>query len=200
MVYILTRQHDLHPEIIAGSAPHGDADWEYRLKGLSVPATLIPSTIKVDSLSPMPDIYEWIRSHFIVSSRAKALFESLVPNTIEYIPVNLEAPPHMRLAPSYYYINPLVRRQLVDWSKTTLDKEEWRRTPAGKPLIYAPLPSRPGHVEFRALPEHLIWHEIPLETADAIYKYYPNNHLLTDSLWAAINENFPDTIEPNKIG
>jgi hypothetical protein len=200
MVYILTRQPDLHPEIVVKSVPHSDADWKYRLKGLTVPAHLIPQTLKVESPSAMPDIYEWIRSNFIISSRARVLFETLAPDAIEYIPIKLDAPAHMALAPSYYYMNPLVRRQLVDWSKTTLDREEWRRTPAGKPIIYAPLPSRPGHVEFLPTPKYLIWHELTLETSDAIYNYYPENHLLTDDLWTALNARFPNTIEPNRIG
>lgn len=199
MVYILARQYNKHPEICATNERHPDAHWKYRMNGLPVPTSLLPKSITVSSESPMPDLMEWGKSHFIISPAMRQCLEELVPGLVEYLPIEVNGPPHMHLAPSYFYINVLERAQMVDWSRTTPDNEGWERDKQGRPVIFAPLPTRPGRVAFRKTPELYIWHEIDTEDASNVYSFYNDFHLLSDELWRQIDRTFPDTIDPRRF-
>jgi hypothetical protein len=200
MVYILQRRSDHHPYIHASAAGlHPEAEWEYRTQGLTVPAHLLPEHVVVTSENPMPDIFEWCLSHFIVSSRARVVFEAFVPGALEYLPIRIVGPAALNLVEAYFYINVLPRDQLIDWSLSTHDRDERRKEKSGRPVIYAHLPGTPGKVIFRNVPDYHIWQEIDVETEAARYTFYRDKVLLSDALWTELERAFAGQIDPRRF-
>jgi hypothetical protein len=198
MVYILRRRPDNYPDISYDVRPHQDAESEYRTQGLTVPANMLPEQVTIESDSPMPDIYEWDMSHFIISSRARIVFEAFVPGAIEYLPIRIVGSRTLNLVDAYFYINVLTRDQLIDWSLSTHDRSEHRKEHSGRPIILAHLPSKRGTV-FRPSPRYHIWQETDVETVEARYSFYRDIILLSDALWTELDSAFPGQVDARRF-
>jgi hypothetical protein len=68
----------------------------------------------------MPDFFYLRHCEIVVSNRAKAVLDELVPGAIEYIEMKMHIAPSMKPAEAYYYINVSPTARRIDWNATEI--------------------------------------------------------------------------------
>jgi hypothetical protein len=79
---------------------------EYEFRRQPIPASYFPSSLTVTrAKAPMPDLFHTSRGLFVVSERAKTIFEKMAPGEVEFIPVDISKAPTSWLNPFFdaYY-------------------------------------------------------------------------------------------------
>ena len=146
MVYILNRNTAFTYIDVVGIKGMPPEWFSFHLKGLPIPAELIPRHWAVTSDGIMPHLFMW-QSCWFVSQKAKALLKSLVPSSIEFIPVTFTGPDWMELEAQYYFINVLVQDRLIDY-KNSQKLEDRVLSRDGTYLTRVPRPPSTKHVAF----------------------------------------------------
>jgi hypothetical protein len=95
-------------------ASHMAKGWMgYEARNEPIPASYFPSSLTIErAKAPLPDLFHTSRGLFVVSERARLIFEKLAPGEIEFIPVEIKQAPTGPLNPlidAYYSIKDLGR-------------------------------------------------------------------------------------------
>ena len=131
----------------------------------------------------LPDFYTF-RLHTLISSFARDVLDAYCPGAIEYIEVEVKAPPAMIVAPRYYFLNVLTQAQMIDWSK--VDSAAFDR---GNGIVISWAPRFLNAIPFKPLTETspLLWYERRL---DSKHRTAPGNIYVRGVLWNALVDNF----------
>jgi hypothetical protein len=86
---------------------------EYAFRNQPIPASYFPTSLTIKrAKAPLPDLFHTSRGTFVVSERARVLFERLAPGEVEFIPVEMKTAPTGPLNPltdAYYSMKDLGR-------------------------------------------------------------------------------------------
>jgi hypothetical protein len=67
---------------------------EYGFRNQPIPASYFPSSLIIErAKAPLPDLFHTSRGLFVVSERARVIFEKLAPGEVEFIPVEIKKAP-----------------------------------------------------------------------------------------------------------
>ena len=164
------------------------------LEGLPIPENYIPKRVVVQADRPMPHLWNYGGS-WVVSAKARALFTKLVPNSISFVPITIVGPPEMKLDPKYYYMNVLVRDQLVDYERSKL----WKKREALRDGTYDTTVEgspRSRSIVFKPHAKYHLWREINFQVGDERFSFSSSRVLLSDALWNELNTAFPNEVDP----
>ena len=169
----------------------------YGHEGLPIPEHLIPKRVIVLADRPMPNLWAYEGS-WVVSAKARALMRELVPDSISYVPITVDGPPAMKLEPEYYFMNVLIRDQLIDYERSKLRR---KRAPSKDGRFFTSVESQPGGrgILFKPHLKYHIWHEISFTVDDEYFSFITSAVLLSDALWGELNTAFPDEIDPDNL-
>lgn len=142
----------------------------------------------------MPDFYSLRSQMFIVSSVLRECLEKNYPDCIEYIEVKVDTPPGMIRAPAYYYINVLMRAQMIDWPRVDMKALNL----SGKRAIHLERITR-KMVPFKPSGPNdpPIWHEMSIDDEGERLLTAQGDILVRGHLWNVLIEQFPLQFWPN---
>lgn len=197
MVYSLHRSTAFSfVEVVEGTLPKDYV--KLTLDGSPLPFELVPKRLRLKADRPMPNIWRWGGPPWVCSPRARQMFDQLVPGSIEWVPMLIDGPPAMKLESEYYFMNVLVRDQLINYERSRLRR---KRAPSRDGRFFTSTESPPGGrgIVFRPHPKFHIWHEISFTVGDEYYQFATEDVLLSDELWRELNAAFPNEIDPDEL-
>lgn len=178
-------------------------DWtDYRGRNEPIPASCFPQTLTFDEASgALPDMFHTARDIVMFSERARLVMEQHAPGQVEFIPVDVDAPPkvaaRLDFADAYYFINVLGRAQRLQWLEMP-----YRQFPSQGDGIdwFGPLPGLGAwKLRKRSVEEPLIWHDDPWVVGNKQYSAH-NEVFVEDALWRELDTEFPDQLNALRVG
>jgi hypothetical protein len=178
-------------------------DWtEYESRNEPIPASCFPQTLTFDGArGALPDMFHTTRDLLMFSERARLLMEQRAPGQVEFIPVDVNAPPkiaaRLEFADAYYFINILGRAQRLQWLE--MPTEHLHSLGSGMERFGLLSDFSAWKLRERAAGEPLIWHDEPWTVGNRRYTGR-SNVFVEDSLWRELNAEFPDQLNALRVG
>jgi hypothetical protein len=178
-------------------------DWMgYRGRNEPIPASCFPQTLTFEAAgSALPDMFHTARDIVVFSEPARLVMERRAPGQVEFIPVDVDAPPkvaaRLDFADAYYFVNFLGRAQRLQWLEMP-----YRQFPSQGDGIewFGPLPGLSAWmVRKRSEGEPLIWRDDPWIVENKRYSAQ-SEVFVEDALWRELDMQFPDQLNALKVG
>jgi hypothetical protein len=178
-------------------------EWdEYEANNQPIPASCFPKSLTFDGASAaLPDMFHTARNLIMFSEPARVVLERWAPGQVEFIPVAVQAVPdiaaRLEFDSAYYFINVLGRAQRLEWLELPAHK---CRTREDGTELYGLLPDfHNWKLRERAAGEPLIWRDAPWRVGNKDYRGH-NVMFVEDVLWRELDANFPDQLNPLRVG
>jgi hypothetical protein len=175
---------------------------DYRGQNLPIPASCFPKSLIFDrATARLPDMFHTSRSLIVFSERARVVMEEWAPGQVEFIPVACHAEPRiaaqLEFDSAYYFTNVLGRAQRLLWleipTQTLPPEEDGTATVMLLPGFHN------WKLRERAAGEPVIWRDTPWVVDDKRYSGHARV-FVEDVLWRELDANFPDQLNPQRIG
>ena len=178
-------------------------DWmDYEGDNLPIPASCFPQTLTFDEArGALPDMFHTARGIFMFSERARRFMEQRAPGEVEFIPVDVDAPPkiaaRLEFADAYYFGNILGRAQRLLWLE--MPTEHLPSLGSGMERFGVLPDFGAWKLRERAAGEPLIWHDEPWIVGNRRYSGR-SNVFVEDALWRELDAEFPDQLNALRVG
>jgi hypothetical protein len=174
---------------------------EFERRNQPIPASYFPKSLTFDGAGDaLPEMFHTARGLIMFSERARVVMEEWAPGQVEFIPVACHAEPRiaarLNFASAYYFINVLGRAQRLQWLEIRTQRFPQDDGTEG----FAPLPGFHNlKLRERAAGEPLIWHDTPWIVGRRRYTSH-TDIFIEDVLWRELDANFPDQLNPLRVG
>ncbi|MBX9927212.1 MAG: hypothetical protein K2Y05_12715 [Hyphomicrobiaceae bacterium] len=115
-----------------------------------------------------------------------------MPGSFEFHGVNVTAPDVLALTPPYFYLECMVVDSYLDWASISPTRPLVDQR--GRAVINEPTFTNPMKFKLRAAKKFMAWREKKIETQTHIYHADTSRIKMTESLWRAMDEAFPNQL------
>jgi len=172
-----------------------------QIDGVPLQQSDIPVETALKGRIELPDICSAGDAFRLVSDRAKAAFEELVPGCIAFFPLNLKAPDYMLTGRMFFFIDVLPRAQLIDWDLSPTDSRNIRTSDGRESRFLRGVMTDPT-TKFKTTTADTppIWREVDVDRPTVHFFANKKHVLLRDEVWEALNARFPGQLVARKLG
>ena len=141
---------------------------EYEFRRQPIPASYFPSSLIIErAKAPLPDLFHTSRGIFVVSERARAIFDKMAPGEVEFIRVEIKKAPTSWLNPivdTYYSIKDLARPTMASFVRGQPDFLLVCDEPKPRITLRLNLASAYYFINVLGRAQRMLWRETPSET------------------------------------
>ena len=175
---------------------------DYRGQNLPIPASFFPKSLTFDGASgPLPDMFHTARGIIVFSERARVVLEQWAPDHLEFIAVACQAErgiaARLNFDSKYYFVNVLRGAQRLQWLETPTQMLPSEDDGIATVILLSDMHS--WKLRERATGEPMIWRDTPWIVGKNRYSCH-SNIFVEDLLWGELDANFPDQLNPLRVG